>query len=118
MNITLDEATELIQAKREADKKKIIKEFEGEDLRVLNGRFGPYISYKGNNYKIPKTQKPEELTLEGCHALIDKQGEKPEKVKRGAKKAVAKKVIAGKAATKKATTTKKTATKKKASTAK
>ncbi len=118
MNITLGEATELIQAKREADKKKIIKVFEGEDLHVLNGRFGPYISYKGNNYKIPKTQKPEELTLEGCHALIDKQGEKPEKVKRGAKKTVAKKVVAGKAATKKAATTKKAAPKKKASKAK
>jgi DNA topoisomerase-1 len=70
--VELDKAIELIEAKREKDRKAIIKTFDEEpDLRVLNGRWGPYISYKKKNYKIPKKMKAEELTLEDCKKLID-----------------------------------------------
>jgi DNA topoisomerase-1 len=52
---------------------RVIREFDEEpDLKVLNGRFGPYISYQKKNYKIPKSQDPAALNLEGCRALIAK----------------------------------------------
>ncbi len=71
--VELDKAIELIEAKREKDRKAVIKTFDEEpDLKVLNGRWGPYISYKKKNYKIPKKMKAEELTLEDCKKIIDK----------------------------------------------
>ena len=42
-------------------------------LQVLNGRFGPYIAYKGSNYKLPKTVTPAELTLQECLEIVSKQ---------------------------------------------
>lgn len=71
---TVDEATaiELIKAKREADAKKIIKLFdENPDVKVLNGRWGPYISFKKKNFKIPKDVVAEDLTLEQCIEIIE-----------------------------------------------
>ncbi len=71
--ISLDRAIELIEAKREKDRKAVIKTFDEEpDLKVLNGRWGPYISFKKKNYKIPKKINAEELSLEDCKELIDK----------------------------------------------
>lgn len=65
-------AIELILAKREADAKKTIKEFnENPDIKVLNGRFGPYIKAGRKNVKIPKDKVPAELTLEECVALAE-----------------------------------------------
>lgn len=70
--IELDEAIQIIIEGREKDKNKIIKSFDGEDSpKVLNGRFGAYISYKKKNYKIPKNQKPEELSLDDCMKIIE-----------------------------------------------
>ncbi|MBR2638616.1 MAG: type I DNA topoisomerase [Bacteroidaceae bacterium] len=74
LTITLDEALQLIEEKLKADAEKIIKTFENEpDIQILNGRFGPYICYKKSNYKLPKTVKPSELTLEECMEIINKQ---------------------------------------------
>lgn len=71
--ISLERAIQLIDEKREADQKKLIKTFdENEEVRVLNGRFGPYITYRKENYKIPKTTDPAALTLEDCMKLIEK----------------------------------------------
>ena len=71
LEIQLDEAIELIEAKEKKDREKIITTFEEDpDLQVLNGRYGPYIAYKKSNYKIPKGQKPEELTLDDCRKII------------------------------------------------
>ena len=78
--ISLEEAVELILEKRKADAEKVIKKFDEEpELQVLNGRFGPYIAYKKNNYKLPKSVTPAELSLEECFDIIRKQdeGEKP-----------------------------------------
>ncbi len=76
--IERDRAIEIIRAKREADKKKVIKTFDEEpDLKVLNGRYGPYIAYQKKNYKIPKSKKPEDLSLEECREIIEKAPEKP-----------------------------------------
>jgi DNA topoisomerase-1 len=80
--IELDRAVELIEAKREADRKKVIKTFDKEDLRVLNGRWGPYISHKKKNYKIPKKTDPETLTLEDCMKIIEAGQSKPKKRKK------------------------------------
>ena len=80
--IEKERAIELIQEKREADKKKIIKTFnEEKDLKVLNGRWGPYIAYKKKNFKIPKGKKAEELSLEDCMDIINNQADKSKKTK-------------------------------------
>ena len=39
-------------------------------MELRNGRYGPYIAYKGKNYRIPKGSKPEELTLEECRRIV------------------------------------------------
>ena len=71
MAITLKEAIELILKKKEAEAQKHLKKFEEEpDLEILNGRYGPYIAYKGSNYKIPKDIIPQDLSLQSCLELI------------------------------------------------
>jgi DNA topoisomerase-1 len=71
-SVNLERAIELIEAKREKDRKAIIKTFDEEpELRVLKGRWGPYISYKKKNYKIPKKMKAEELSKEDCLKIIE-----------------------------------------------
>lgn len=77
LEITTDRAIELILEKREAEKKKIIATFEGEgDLRVLKGRYGPYISFEKKNFRIPKDTDPETLTQEACMEIIKKAPKK------------------------------------------
>ncbi len=71
--LTLDEAKELIEKKIEAEKNKYIAQYEEEDIAILNGRFGPYIVHKGNNYKIPKDKDAKLLTLDEIKALIAAQ---------------------------------------------
>lgn len=77
LKVTLDEAIELIKAKREKEAQKHIKTFAEEpELEILNGRFGPYIAYKGKNYKIPKDIVPQDLSLKSCFDVIKLQEEK------------------------------------------
>ena len=74
MEISLERAIELILSKREAEEKSHLKTFDEEpELEIRTGRFGPYIAYKGKNYKIPKTQadRAAELTLEECRKIIE-----------------------------------------------
>lgn len=72
--VEIDRAIELIEAKREKDKSAVIKVFdENPEVRLLNGRWGPYISFKKNNYKIPKATDATKLTLDDCLQLIEKQ---------------------------------------------
>ena len=69
--ITLDEAIDIIKAQRETEAKKVLKTFDEEpDLKVLNGRYGPYIVYKKQNVKIPKGKDAESLTLEECREIV------------------------------------------------
>jgi len=98
--ITLEEAVELIKAQREAEAKKVLKTFDEEpDLKVMNGRYGPYIVYKKQNVKIPKGKDAESLTLEECREIV-------------ADEANISKGSARRKATKARTTSKKTTTKK------
>ena len=76
LTVTYEEAVELIEAKRKLEAEKVIKTFEEDaELQVLNGRFGPYIAYKGANYKLSKNVVPSELTQQECYAIIKKQAE-------------------------------------------
>jgi DNA topoisomerase-1 len=75
--ISLEEAISLINNKREAERQKLIKTFPEEpELEVRNGRYGPYIAYKGTNYKIPKNLIPKELELSAITEIIHQQNEK------------------------------------------
>ena len=69
--ISLEEAVEIIKAQRDAEAKKVLKTFDEEpDLKVMNGRYGPYIVYKKQNVKIPKGKDAENLTLEECREIV------------------------------------------------
>lgn len=83
-SVNLDRAIELIDAKREKEKNAVIRSFpEDSDLRIMNGRWGPYISYKKENCRIPGGTKAEELTYEACMKLVtENAGKKPKKSKR------------------------------------
>ncbi|KAA6332541.1 DNA topoisomerase 1, partial [termite gut metagenome] len=77
LKITLEDAILLINKKRETESQKKIKSFAEEpELELLNGRYGPYISYKGENYKIPKTLIPKELELKAVMEIIEQQKKK------------------------------------------
>lgn len=79
LEITLDEALTLIRNKQQADAQKVIKTFAEEpDLQILNGRYGPYISYQKKNYKIPSNIEPSDLNIEACFKVIELQKEKAE----------------------------------------
>ena len=74
MSVTLEDAIALIQAKRDIVENKVIKTFEAEPgLQVLNGRYGPYISYEKKNYKIPENIDPKDLSLDACFKVIELQ---------------------------------------------
>jgi DNA topoisomerase-1 len=68
--IELPRALELIKAKEEADANRIILDFPEAGIQVLNGRYGPYITDKVKNAKIPKERDPRSLTLEECQELL------------------------------------------------
>ena len=117
--IDFDRAVFLIEEKEEIARNRIIKDFDGSDIQVLNGRYGPYISDGRLNGKIPKDREPATLTLEEVTRLLEETGKPARrpfgKSASGAKKAAAKKTAAPRKAAKKAgkaPTAKKTATKK------
>ena len=103
--IDLARAVFLIEEKEEIARNRIIKEFEGSDIQVLNGRFGPYISDGKLNGKIPKDREPASLTFEEVQKLLEETG-KP------VRKGFGKKAPAKKAAVKKEAAPKKAAAKK------
>jgi len=110
--VELPRALELIEAKKIEDANRIIQDFEEQGIQVLNGRYGPYITDKTKNARVPKDREPKSLTLEECIELL---AAAPVRGRRGKKKA-AKKKAAKKTATKKKSAKKKTKkkTKKKA----
>ncbi len=84
--ITLERALELIAEKKVADANRLILDFPEAGIQVLNGRYGPYITNKIKNAKIPKDKVPKELTLEECQALL---AAAPERRGRGMKRKAA-----------------------------
>jgi len=83
MTVTIERAIELIETKRSDDKNKLIKSFTEEpEIQILNGRYGPYIAFGKNNFKIPKAKEPASLTLEECRTIIKAGPTKPAKKKK------------------------------------
>ncbi len=88
LDVTEEQAIELILAKRKKDAEKLIKVFdEDPTVKILNGRWGPYIEFGKQNVKIPKGKEPLELTYEECKALAEADSKAP---KKGGKKFVKK----------------------------
>ena len=104
-------ALELIEAKKIEDANRIIQDFEDEGIQVLNGRYGPYITNKEKNARVPKDREPKSLTLEECKELLAAAPVRGKRGKKKAKKKAAKKKTAKKTTKKKS---KKKASKKKA----
>jgi len=75
--ITLERACEVVAAKKLADANRIIQDFGIDDIQVLNGRYGPYITDKQRNARIPKERDPKTLTLEECRALLAAAPQRP-----------------------------------------
>lgn len=134
LEITEERCVEVIKARRQVELERLIKEFpENEEVKILKGRWGPYIAVGKLNVKIPKGREPESITLEECLTWAEEspkwkiakakaEKEAANKSKAKTKKPATKKATstttAKKATTKKATTTKKTTTPKATSTAK
>ena len=81
MEITFEQAVIMMHRKHQEEAERHLKTFEEDaELEVLNGRYGPYIAYKGNNYRLPKAMhdKAKELTYEECMEVINGQLEKSE----------------------------------------
>ena len=74
--ISRERALELIAEKKQLDANKTIKTFDGSDIQVLRGRYGPYITNGKKNARIPKDREPDSLTLEECEELIAKAPDK------------------------------------------
>ncbi len=116
--VTLKQALKLIAEKKEFEANRIIQTFEGSEIQVLHGRYGPYITDGHKNARMPKDREPESLTFAECEELIAaapdrKRGRKKVAKKKVAKKKATRKKTAGKKKTSKKKTAKKKATKKK-----
>jgi len=68
--ITHERALEVIREKQIADANRLIKDLGVDNIQVLNGRYGPYITDKKKNARIPKDRDPKSMTLEECRALL------------------------------------------------
>ena len=99
--IELPRALELIEEKKIADANRIILDFEEEGIQILNGRYGPYITDKAKNARVPKDREPKSLTLEECQELLAAAPARGRRSKKKAKKKATKKTASKKKASKK-----------------
>ena len=74
--VTEEQAIALIEENRGKEAKKVIADYPGSGIQVLNGRYGPYLKRGKDNFKIPKKTDPATLTEEACLALIAKAEKK------------------------------------------
>jgi DNA topoisomerase-1 len=88
--VTHERALEVIEAKKIADANRIIQDFGVDDIQVLNGRYGPYITDKQRNARIPKDRDPKTLTLDECRALLAAAPVRPARGRFGRRGAAAK----------------------------
>ncbi len=74
ITINIERAIEIIEEGRKKDREKLIKSFdEDPTLQLLNGRWGPYINYKGDNYKLPKGADAQKLAYSDCIKIVGEQ---------------------------------------------
>jgi DNA topoisomerase-1 len=87
--MTLERALEIVAAKQQADRERTILDFPDAGIQVLKGRYGPYITDRKRNARMPKDRDPASMTLEECVALLALAPErgKGRFGRRGAKKA-------------------------------
>ena len=74
LTVTLETAVSLIEEKRQKEQQSHLKQFAEEpELEVMSGRYGPYLSYKGKNYRLPKAmhENAADLTVEDCLKVIE-----------------------------------------------
>ncbi|MEE1309854.1 MAG: DNA topoisomerase, partial [Bacteroidaceae bacterium] len=79
MEITFEQAVIMMHRKHVEESERHLKTFsEDAEMEVLNGRYGPYIAYKGNNYRLPKAlhEKAKELSYEECMQIVNEQSDK------------------------------------------
>ena len=88
--VTLERAAEIVAEKKKADAEKEIQIFEEEGIKVLNGRYGPYVTDGEKNARIPKETEPKSLTLEQCIEMLANAKVRPKR-KGAAKKKATKK---------------------------
>ena len=84
LKITFEEAVIMIHKKHIEEEERHLKKFEDIDMEILNGRYGPYIVYKGNNYRLPKNMhdRVKDLTQEECMQVVNGQMDKTAKTAR------------------------------------
>jgi DNA topoisomerase I len=88
--VTHARALEVIEAKKIADANRLIMDFGVDDIQILNGRYGPYITDKARNARIPKDRDPKTLTLEECRQLLAAAPPRPARGRFGRRAAPAK----------------------------
>jgi len=110
--VELPRALELIAEKIKTDAERLILDFADHGIQVLNGRYGPYITNKEKNARVPKDREPKSLTLEECTELLAAAPVRGRRGKKKTAKKVAKKKVAKKKAKKKKVAKKKVAKKK------
>jgi DNA topoisomerase-1 len=96
--VTMERALELIEEKRLLDAAREIRVFQDAGIRILNGRFGPYVTDGEKNARVPKDRDPATLSQEECVELL--ANAKPAFGGRGRKKVVAKAPVKAPAAPK------------------
>ncbi len=78
LSCTQEQAIQLIQEKHASEEKSLLKAFaEDAELQIRDGRFGPYMKYKGENYKLPKDVEPTSLSYEDCMKIVAEAPTKP-----------------------------------------
>ena len=99
--IDAETAIQLIKDKRQADIDKVLKTFpENPEVRILKGRWGPFLGIGKASFKLPKGAEIDKISLQECLEIADSQGGTGKSAGKG-KKAAPKKASAGKAAGKK-----------------
>ena len=68
--LELPRALEIVEAKLAADRERTIRDFPEHGIQILKGRYGPYVTDKKRNAKVPKDREPASLTLEECQAML------------------------------------------------
>jgi len=89
--VELPRALELIEIKKKEDAERLILDFPDDGIQVLKGRYGPYITNKAKNARVPKDREPNSLTLEECVELLAAAPERRGRKKKAKKKPAAKK---------------------------